>query len=166
MVINFNLMLVWLPMCKYTLTRLASVACRSAQRQRRQLECLADLLNAGDANATKLREATASRYSKQEIKPSDLELGGKRQVEESALLCKLFKWPVRRTILRVRCWLCAAKLNSINSFLVAVDHSTSLHTICATTITVASGKCLLSRLEQVTRRSLQNANIPNNNPFP
>lgn len=45
-----------------------------------------------------------------------------------------------REMKRLNCLVLAAEIKSINSFHVAVDNCTSLHTICATTITLASGK--------------------------
>lgn len=118
MVINFNLILVWMPMCKYFLTWIAYLANNSVRYQRSQQQRLRNL------------ESSQDRMEKQ------------HPVNHSILvsLFKKCRISVRRTNSRVQLWLCWAKIKSTNSFLVAVDHCKSLHTICATTITVASGK--------------------------
>lgn len=54
-----------------------------------------------------------------------------------------FKFTLNEFILRTNIWLIKVKINFINSFLIAVDHCKSLHTICATTITIASSKFFL-----------------------
>lgn len=99
MVINFNLLLVWLPMCKYTLTRVAYAANVSLQRLKQQQTISAQM----GSPRLRLRSCLVSLAAR----------AGK--------LARL------------------AKMGALNCCLIAADNCTYLHTICATTITIASG---------------------------
>lgn len=120
MVINFNLMLVWIPMCKYTLTRLAYWATKTLRhlrtlRQRQRLQ-----LSRASPETTQSQAQFAS--------PRVNSLAARLK----ALLIIVIR-PFGELV-------CSAKWNALNSLLLAADHCTSLHTICATTITIASGE--------------------------
>lgn len=120
MVINFNLMLVWIPMCKYTLTRLAYWATKSLQHLKalRQSQRLQPQLAYG---APEIRQPTT-------------------KLKACYLASKLKALLIIVIHRRFGELVCSAKLNALNSILLAADNCTSLHTICATTITIASGE--------------------------
>lgn len=118
MVINFNLLLVWLPMCKYSLTKLACTGSNSMKIYKlRHLELVTSM----------------ESYDEPQL------MG----INSYDMLGRL-KRKFNLTIMKFKFRLIEAKINTIKSFLVAVDHCKYLHTICATTITLASGKyCIL-----------------------
>lgn len=143
MVINFNLLLVWLPMCKYSLTRLACLAINSIRRQREQ--------DMNERRETILNQIISSTLpqppSSFETLKHGVKLSNEQQQQQYPLkfstnnkLFKKFKTSVEAAFKQLDKWFRISKLNFINSFLIAVDHCKSLHTISATTITIASGK--------------------------
>lgn len=139
MVINFNLLLVWLPMCKYSLTRLACLGINSIRRQREQ-----DINEKRQTNLNQIISlAPVNLNNNYALKnESNLCFDNSSTCCESKLnrLFRKFKSSVEGTSEQLNKWFKISKLNFINSFLIAVDHCKSLHTICATTITIASGK--------------------------
>lgn len=146
MIINFNLLLVWIPMCKYSLTRLAFRANNLSNRlkrarNQRQKDKLAAVASSSppvliDLSLTKQHHPDLSICHKL-YQP-------KKHTKLSSFERK-FKQSLVDAFDQLGGWLYEAKLNFINSFLIAVDHCTSLHTICATTITIASGKLKVSK---------------------
>lgn len=125
MVINFNLLLVWLPMCKYSLTRLACLANHSLRRQRESLARLErDLQTQPNAHL--------------------LIISGQNCDADTNRTLRKLKSSITRAYWQLCRWCLQIKAESTNSFLIAVDHCKSLHTICATTITIASGKLVVS----------------------
>lgn len=102
MVINFNLLLVWLPMCKYTLTRVAYAANVSLQRLKQQDQ----------------QEASSARMESPRLRLRSCLISLAARAGKLARL---------------------AKMGALNCCLIAADNCTYLHTICATTITIASG---------------------------
>lgn len=122
MVINFNLLLVWLPMCKYSLTRLAylgNIKLKGYKKIHHQL---------GGYNDHCDKDLFMVSYS----------LDQKENFTQK--LARKFKTSLQEAILKFKIGFIEIKINSINSFLIAVDHCKQLHTICATTITAASGE--------------------------
>lgn len=141
MIINFNLLLVWLPMCKYSLTRLAFHANNllnqlKRQQQGRQKKNLNELVI--PLSSSVLIELPITKQAHQ----FNLNHGLYRATKPTRFSCfrRKFKQSLADASNQFKSWICEAKLNFINSFLIAVDHCTPLHTICATTITIASGK--------------------------
>mgnify|MGYP000858204981 CR=1 FL=1 len=120
MVINFNLMLVWIPMCKYSLTRLTFLANGSLRYFRLKRE---HLIQTSPSLAMK-----------------DEAISGELTNSKLERISWKFKRTVMDAIRQLRHLVNSAKFSATKSFLIAVDHCTSLHTICATTITIASGK--------------------------
>lgn len=136
MVINFNLLLVWLPMCKYTLTKLACLAGKVSSRQRSRLQSLASWEEPQSSNQlAEITCATCPNVNHHQV----AKFGQKSNLSMKRLALKL-KWSINKAIRRINYWFCMVKIYSIDTFLIAVDHATSLHTICATTITLASGR--------------------------
>lgn len=138
MVINFNLLLVWLPMCKYSLTRLACLGISSIRRQREQ-----DINEKRQTNLNQIISLAPVNLNNNYT----LKNGSNLCFEQSSTceskfnkLFRKFKTSVEAAFGQLNKWFKISKLNFINSFLIAVDHCKSLHTICATTITIASGK--------------------------
>lgn len=149
MVINFNLALVWIPMCKYTLTKLAVMACRLNSRQKNQLSRLVSSFCSSSVNAKACVGEQASNARSSPIalpivlSNKAVDLNAKKSHgfrSASSHVAKKLMILAGRLKFRIKCRLCELKIDTINSFLVAVDHATSLHTISATTITLASGK--------------------------
>lgn len=142
MVINFNLLLVWLPMCKYTLTRLACMASGASSRQRHKLREL-ERSPLAPTNHSTFANTFNHQSQRTSNDPHPHQVVTMPRDNDSPLKVRLLtklKWSANRTVWRFQYCFCLAKMNYINSFLVAVDHCTSLHTICATTITLASSK--------------------------
>lgn len=98
-------------MCKYTLTRLTCILTRIAAYERHKLN-ESSLVDGGSLVTNSLATKWREKFDRFEHK-----------LEQN-----------------IRFIISDAKIRSINSFLVAADHCTSLHTICATTITIASGE--------------------------
>lgn len=137
MVINFNLLLVWLPMCRYSLTRLSCLAISSIRLQREQ-----DIDEKRQANLNQIISSKVPSFQ-QPPTLNALKNGGDSSVSKFNTNNKVFikfKTSVGAAFKQFDEWFRISKLNFINSFLIAVDHCKSLHTICATTITIASGK--------------------------
>lgn len=136
MVINFNLLLVWLPMCKYSLTRLACLASCSLRDQRHKLAC-------------RYRDRHCSARQEHILvdlpAPSSRKSSGPRALLGRAAV-KLSKLVERACWQLWNCYY-EAKVESTKSFLIAVDHCKSLHTICASTITIASGRSSFEAVE-------------------
>lgn len=138
MVINFNLLLVWLPMCKYSLTKMASLATLNSMKQRRRQQ-----QQQQQQNQLQLKQV--------------VEADSERRDSRWLLLLAKSKCFLQLASQRLdRCFF-TAKTLSINSFLNTVDHCTSLHTICATTITIASGKSTLAGMNSNGFASCQTA---------
>lgn len=141
MIINFNLLLVWLPMCKYSLTRLAFHANNLLNRLKREQQ---------ERQKKNLNEVMISQSSPvlielpiaKQAHQFNLNHGLYSPTKPTRFSCfrRKFKQSLAEASNQFKSWICEAKLNFINSFLIAVDHCTPLHTICATTITIASGK--------------------------
>lgn len=132
MVINFNLLLVWLPMCKYSLTRLAYLGNRSLNLLKEKHN---KLISPTSLAVIELSTANNNDNSLTSI--------AKNHNNKLPQFKEEFKFILNEFILRTNIWFLEIKINSINNFLLAVDHCKSLHTICATTITIASGKCVI-----------------------
>lgn len=127
MVINFNLLLVWLPMCKYSLTRLACLANYSLRHYKHTLVRHTNQSEFCDTS----REHTRT-----------LPQSGDSSLEPSHLILAKLKLAACQASLRLNQLIFAAKMNTFTAFSMAVDHCKALHTVCATTITIASGKLL------------------------
>jgi hypothetical protein len=143
MVINFNLILVWIPMCKYTLTKLAVIACEHNQKQRMRLTYLVSRRGLsspfkGHSKDSPQKDATHQIVQMNAFYQND-DNSSPNRLSLRVIVEKL-KMIVDHANLRIQLFVCKSKIKAINSFLIAVDHSTSLHTISATTITLASGK--------------------------
>ena len=148
MVINFNLLLVWLPMCKYTLTRLAVFAFRSASKEKEKLHRLTTSSAAGRQDQVHVAGKTSSpldlthRTDRSQLACYNEFRTGDNQKPAIGCSAEQLKWSIGLAVRKIKHALCLLKIKSIGSFLIAVDHCTSLHTICATTITIASGESL------------------------
>lgn len=145
MIINFNLLLVWIPMCKYSLTSLAFRANNLLNRLKRvKNERQKGKLAAASYPPSILIDLS---LTKQQHHPDLSKCHKLYQPKKPSKLSSFeskFKKSLADAFDQLASWLYEAKLNFINSFLIAVDHCTSLHTICATTITIASGKLKVS----------------------
>lgn len=120
MVINFNLLLVWLPMCKYTLTRAA---------------CAANaLLRGPHEEAPKKSHHFAGAICIDA--PALHAAPAQSEATKTSRVARAYREAARK----MRAAMLALKVHCVSVFLVAVDHCNSLHTICATTITIASGE--------------------------
>lgn len=131
MVINFNLLLVWLPMCKYTLTRLASIATGSLRRYRREYQ---------NEQQKQLQIVSVIR-SDREIRhrfltPND---DFKSHPNYQTTIEKIYV-TAKMSVARLNKLFCTIKIRSIGGFVIAVDHCKYLHTTVATTITIAAGE--------------------------
>lgn len=168
MVINFNLLLVWLPMCKYSLTRLSYLANNSMRHLKQILHQHYQEKLLPSTSSSSASDLTAAAQKLHQLGGLQLQVPPHRKQKEGdavividhiirtasdkdkrksskrfhLLLSKVVN-SANGAIWQLQCWFYNAKLNSISSFLMAVDHCTSLHTICATTITIASGKLLI-----------------------
>lgn len=130
-------------MCKYTLTRLAVTACGYNHRQKIKLNYLISSKGL-PSSVTGHEVVDQQKDAAFQVVPFEMPY---RSDDNNALnrsilydLAKKFKVIAIQANLRVKHSICKLKIKAINSFLIAVDHSTSLHTISATTITLASGK--------------------------
>lgn len=143
MIINFNLLLVWLPMCKYSLTRLAFHAnnllnrlkCEQQERQKKNLNN-----EVTSMPSSVLVDLPITKQNQSNLNNQYYGLYRAKKQTQFSRFERKFRQSLADSFDQLKSWLCMAKLNFINSFLIAVDHCTPLHTICATTITIASGK--------------------------
>lgn len=136
MVINFNLVLVWIPMCKYTLTKLAVIAVKYNNKQKVVLESLISPDSSSGLITNQLLDHARSGSM-------SLARGGNVKASNPSMLrilVRKIKLIVNKINFRINHLSCTLKIRAVDSFLIAVDHSTTLHTISATTITLASGK--------------------------
>lgn len=131
-------------MCKYTLTKLTCLASKISARERDKLQDR--MLREGKPDDVIVGKDTATCGPvavKLAVTNLDNNCVPKCNMQQLPLTSYL-KRNIGKALGRLDCLIITFKIKSINSFLVAVDHCTSLHTICATTITLASGKCELA----------------------
>ena len=142
MVINVNLLLIWLPMCKLTQTKLACFATHklnalkqleldAMSARRRRLLCAASASADNEKGAPIYLCDTLNASHKL---PTTTTIVGKAplgaRLKSSYLLVRF----------RFSLYVLRAKINALHILVTAADNCKYLHFVCASTTAIASGK--------------------------
>lgn len=134
MIINVNLLIVWVPMCKFSITKLAFVATNKY---------------------TELRAKSSFDHSLCEQVPKHASSGHQKAKFSLAQ-------HVKRVVLGCKLRALQLQISALHNFVVAADNCKYLHFVCATTISLASGKLRASREKQFCARTRTNFLSPTN----